>query len=646
MARPKQYEVLHVFIGSPNDVPEERKQFTRVIEEVNGLKAHPIGLHLEGIGWEDTLPGHGTRAQDLINKDVRECDLCVLVFWKRWGTPTDKFSSGTEEEFHVAKEAGKHILVYFRSVPDDQLADAGPQLQKVLVFKARLEKEQKTLYARYQGEEDWSGELRKRLCNWLDKRADGELAAPPTNDIAPVAHPSKDLVVHDPAKLEGNRQFQAAKVLEAKAREHLAKHEFTLAEEAYAKAVATFPAPSFLQEYGAFLRRIGLSGKAAAQYQQLLTIAEGLGEPETVWIAHEELGGLLASQGDSMAALASYREAFSVAETAVAKARGNGWLRRLSVSHNKIGGIHQAQGNLPAALTAYQDNLAIAQRLAAKDPANTQWQRDLSVSHDNIGGIHQAQGNLLAALTAYQDSLAIAQRLAAKDPANTQWQRDLSISHEKIGDILQAQGNLLAALTAYQDSLALRQTLAAKDPANTDSQRDLSVSHEKIGGIHQAQGNLPAALTAYQGSLALRQTLAAKDPANTEWQRDLSISHNKIGDILQAQGNLPAALTAYQDSLAIAQRLAAKDQANAQWQTDLVVSKMRFVMLAEGGKAGIDRERTRTLLEENLQTLRSLAAEKRLHGPQADWIADIEGRLENLNSAPPKKPSRRRPSSR
>ena len=79
---------------------------------------------------ENALPGKG-RPQELINEDVNSCDLFVLLLWRRWGTPSGKYSSGTEEEFELARqlsEANKGkpaIWLYFKKVPDEMLAEPG-----------------------------------------------------------------------------------------------------------------------------------------------------------------------------------------------------------------------------------------------------------------------------------------------------------------------------------------------------------------------------------------------------------------------------------------------------------------------------------------------------------------------------------------
>lgn len=86
-------KVIKIFFASPGDVDKERKSFRSIIQEANRLMANPMGVQLDALGWEDTLPGKG-RPQGLINADLKNADLIVFVFWKRWGTPTGSFSSG------------------------------------------------------------------------------------------------------------------------------------------------------------------------------------------------------------------------------------------------------------------------------------------------------------------------------------------------------------------------------------------------------------------------------------------------------------------------------------------------------------------------------------------------------------------------
>jgi hypothetical protein len=164
-----QLSIVRAFIASPGDLNPERNRFREIIEGVNRIKAEPLGVHLIPVGWEDTLPGKG-RPQQLINSDIESCDLFVLLLWKRWGTPSGEYSSGTEEEFELARKINEdgqgkpHMLLYFKSVPDYMLADPGPQLSQVLSFRSKVEQERSFFYSSYSSVEEWEEKFRDHLC--------------------------------------------------------------------------------------------------------------------------------------------------------------------------------------------------------------------------------------------------------------------------------------------------------------------------------------------------------------------------------------------------------------------------------------------------------------------------------------------------
>src|ERR1022692_3331854 len=145
--------------GPDRSIELKRKSFRSIIQEANRLKANPMGVQLDALGWEDTLPGKG-RPQGLINADLKNADLIVFVFWKRWGTPTGSFSSGTEEEFAVARqlaaEGSSDVWLYFKTVPASEKAVPDDQLRRVLEFRTAIRDERSLLFFDFGKYRNWA----------------------------------------------------------------------------------------------------------------------------------------------------------------------------------------------------------------------------------------------------------------------------------------------------------------------------------------------------------------------------------------------------------------------------------------------------------------------------------------------------------
>ena len=113
-------KLLKVFIASPGDVAKERDVLREVIDDLNRSLALEKGVMLQAIGWEtDARPGFGADPQTLVNQqiaDMSQYDLFVGILWDRFGSPTPRAGSGTEEEFnraveeHEGRTSGNHVL--------------------------------------------------------------------------------------------------------------------------------------------------------------------------------------------------------------------------------------------------------------------------------------------------------------------------------------------------------------------------------------------------------------------------------------------------------------------------------------------------------------------------------------------------------
>ena len=120
-----------VFIASPGDVSDSRNFVRHAVERINRLVAEDNGFLLEPIGWEDIPPGKGNRAQEIINPYINAASIFIGILHRRFGQPTGEAESGTEEEYNlieqrwVNEEPKPEVLMYFKKIPSEQLADPG-----------------------------------------------------------------------------------------------------------------------------------------------------------------------------------------------------------------------------------------------------------------------------------------------------------------------------------------------------------------------------------------------------------------------------------------------------------------------------------------------------------------------------------------
>lgn len=165
--------LYRVFLASPGDTKEERKITEAVIESINSDFEGHFNFRVELLTWENnTSPSFGEDGQDVINKDIGlDYDIFIGIMWKRFGTPTKRAESGTEEEFTRAYDKLVNgdkikIMFYFSSAPLEQENLDIDQFKKVQLFKKKIG-DLGGYYWTYKTLEEFQKELRKHLIKHL-----------------------------------------------------------------------------------------------------------------------------------------------------------------------------------------------------------------------------------------------------------------------------------------------------------------------------------------------------------------------------------------------------------------------------------------------------------------------------------------------
>lgn len=116
----REIPVYDLLLSCPGDVYEVC--FSSIKDAVDNFN-RDAGIHYSSEirlkHWSrDTYPQSGGNPQDLINLQiVNSADIAIVIFWTRFGTPTDKYGSGTEEEIEQLLKANKQVFLYFLDKP-------------------------------------------------------------------------------------------------------------------------------------------------------------------------------------------------------------------------------------------------------------------------------------------------------------------------------------------------------------------------------------------------------------------------------------------------------------------------------------------------------------------------------------------------
>lgn len=106
--------VLQVLLSAPSDLPEDHKaRIQRAIRLWNNQQARFYGIHFSPTDWrEGGTPSIGEYAQGVLNRQiVDDSDAAIVVFTDRLGRPTNEHPSGTAEEIHHMRSAGREVAI-------------------------------------------------------------------------------------------------------------------------------------------------------------------------------------------------------------------------------------------------------------------------------------------------------------------------------------------------------------------------------------------------------------------------------------------------------------------------------------------------------------------------------------------------------
>ena len=193
-------EGIDLVIDDASDLEPERNRLEEVIRELNLTWSRTFRLRLELVRWETHgYPGIGSDPQDVLNRELTDDpDIFIGLMWGRYGTPTGRAGSGTEEEFTRAlaryqkDPTSVRIMFYFKDAPLTPSDIDSEQLANVQKFRKSLGAEG-ALYWKFITIEEFEQLLRLHLARQIQQFTEPVgLPKPQTPTVATVAAESND----------------------------------------------------------------------------------------------------------------------------------------------------------------------------------------------------------------------------------------------------------------------------------------------------------------------------------------------------------------------------------------------------------------------------------------------------------------------
>lgn len=148
---PRRLTEYNLLFSCPGDAYKECYTVIKTaVDDFNKYAKSSLSLGVNLTHWTtDSYPQSGGHPQTLLNNQIVDsADVAVAIFWTRFGTPTDEYDSGTEEEIERLINSNKQVFLYFldKAIPPSATDSDTYQEQRKQIAVFREKYENKGLY--------------------------------------------------------------------------------------------------------------------------------------------------------------------------------------------------------------------------------------------------------------------------------------------------------------------------------------------------------------------------------------------------------------------------------------------------------------------------------------------------------------------
>ena len=562
----KTYSVYKVFLASSNELADDRKHFDDYIHKINHV-LNGLGYHIEVVQWEfldPAMPDDG-RSQDEYNRQLKDCDECIVLFWHKLGKYTkEELDTAYREKYSDGRLS--RLTVYFK---DSEPESISPELQ---LFRDQFPKIYNERYpSSYRSIESVESDF---LLYFVQREgittsarvtlSDSQilLNGKPVGEISKMslAYGNKPYqkLLNDVAELEQGLQSAKGTVrlaldsaLEGKRKELQEMEEklFAIAQtimritiddpdDEQVRQAKAYAAEGKFEEALALLGEDELIAEAkrwsdlaaAVNNKQRVSVEKivlriqllSAAKSDFTWVqqcinlyrqavgfarpcyAPFDLASLVFSQAKFLQENNQFKEAAEAYLEVLSYLREQGDLPNVATTLNNLANLHSDTHDFKAAEKEYQEALAIYKELAQSTPEA--YLPDVAMTLNNLAVLHKDTHDFKAAEEEYREALAIYRDLAQSTPEA--YLPYVAVTLNNLATLHSDTHAFKAAEKEYQEALAKYRELARTTPEAYLPYVAITLYNMAILFVQQEQYG--DAEKAAEESLAIYQQMAQK----------------------------------------------------------------------------------------------------------------------------------------
>ena len=564
-------KTITVFLASSNELNYDRNSFQALIAKLDDIY-EPRGIRIKCRRWED-FPAYctGERTQDVYNKTVRSCDMCICMFHKEAGQYTiEEFEQALDE--YRTNHSHPKTFVYIRALVEGEV-----ETDELKAFKDQLFKSIGHYWCNYACDDSMNLHFVMQL----------ERLIP---DMGLSAGDSSQLKVE-----EGNVTLQGIKIADYTNLPFAAANpEYCNLKEKYAqldKDITQLRALGIDDTHDLLREKVIDRQKCHEQIinmeKQLLDMAFQVNKSissNSPMSERKRLAIEMFEQGNIKGVINVLNEEDMVSEAKQAEleiARG----RQLVQSGNDLieKGIQTIQAQVEEYILRAKALMLDFDNADRFSLACNAYERAVELTRNHLSQAELAyqlneyycflsDNNQFTKCEAYiEESVSIRAELCREHPE--MYEPDLAVSYNNLANLYGTTQRFHESEAMYKSALAIYERLAKENPQSNepdlaDSYNNLAVLYYNLALLYYNIQHYNESEAMYKSALAIRERLAKEIPQI--YEPDLATSYNNLANLYSDTQRFEESESMHKSAIAIRERLA---KANPQaYEPDLAAS--------------------------------------------------------------------------